>query len=140
MIESGKHALQAVLAVFAVQRTPEWFSTATPSRAGDRARRASAAPACRSAGFLFPGRAAGGHPELLAQTGTTGRQFAQLLIRSHQEMSQNDFPELERAAENVGGRRFPLDVEDLMELSRRHGLEVRWQATDILFEPGDGVM
>ena len=38
-------------------------------------------------------------PELLAQTGTSGRQFAHLLIRSHQEMSQNDFPDLERAAD-----------------------------------------
>ena len=49
-------------------------------------------------------------PELLAQTGTTGRQFAHLLIRSHQEMSRNDFPDLERAAESVGERRFPLDA------------------------------
>ena len=31
-------------------------------------------------------------PELLSQTGTSGRQFAHLLIRSHQEMSRNDFP------------------------------------------------
>ena len=28
-------------------------------------------------------------PELLAQTGTTGRQFAHLLIRAHQEANQN---------------------------------------------------
>ncbi len=41
-------------------------------------------------------------PELLAQTGTSGRQFAHLLIRSHQEMSRNDFPDLERAADGVG--------------------------------------
>ena len=37
-------------------------------------------------------------PELLAQTGTTGRQFAHLLIRAHQETHQNRFPDLERAA------------------------------------------
>jgi transcriptional regulator with XRE-family HTH domain len=65
-------------------------------------------------------------PELLAQTGTTGRQFAHLLIRSHQEMSRNDFPDLERAAESVGERRFPLDVQDLMKLCKRHGLTLRW--------------
>src|SRR5262249_59002361 len=64
--------------------------------------------------------------ELLAQTGTTGRQFAHLLIRSHQEMSRNDFPDLERAADRIGERRFPLSVEDLMRLARRHGLEIRW--------------
>ena len=65
-------------------------------------------------------------PELLAQTGTSGRQFAHLLIRTHQEMSQNDFPELERAAESVGDRRFPLSVDDLLRLAKRHGLEIHW--------------
>ena len=53
-------------------------------------------------------------PELLAQTGTSGRQFAHLLIRSHQEMSRNDFPDLERTAESIGERRLPLTVEDLI--------------------------
>src|SRR5882672_4628437 len=65
-------------------------------------------------------------PELLAQTGTTGRQFAHLLIRSHQEMSRNDFPDLERAAENVGERKFPLDADDLMQRCKHHGLTLRW--------------
>ena len=37
-------------------------------------------------------------PELLSQTGTTGRQFAQLLIRVWQETHHNDFPDIERAA------------------------------------------
>ncbi len=31
-------------------------------------------------------------PELLAQTGTTGRQFAHLLIRAHQESNTIAFP------------------------------------------------
>src|SRR5437762_132098 len=44
-------------------------------------------------------------PELLAQTGTSGRQFANLLIRSHQEISHNDFPDLERAADRSEERR-----------------------------------
>ena len=65
-------------------------------------------------------------PELLAQTATTGRQFAHLLIRSHQEMSHNDFPDLERLAESVGERRFPLNADDLMRLCRHHGLAIRW--------------
>ena len=63
---------------------------------------------------------------MLAQTGTTGRQFAHLLIRSYQESSRNDFPDLERAADSVGERRFPLSVTDLTRLSKRHGLELRW--------------
>jgi len=48
------------------------------------------------------------------------------LIRSHQEMSRNDFPDLERTAESIGERRFPLMVEDLMRLAKHHGLELRW--------------
>ena len=41
-------------------------------------------------------------------------------------MSRNDFPDLERAADGVGERKFPLSVEDLQRLCRRHGLEIRW--------------
>ncbi len=65
-------------------------------------------------------------PELLSQTGTTGRQFAQLLIRSHQEMQQNRFPDLERAAEETGGKRFPVDEKDLLGLFKHHGLKISW--------------
>src|SRR5260370_5170771 len=41
-------------------------------------------------------------------------------------MSRNDFPDLERAADSVGERQFPLSVEDLLQLCKRHGLEIRW--------------
>ncbi len=36
------------------------------------------------------------------------------------------FPDLERAAESVGERRFPLDVDDMLKLCKRHGLSLRW--------------
>ncbi len=65
-------------------------------------------------------------PELLAQTGTTGRQFAHLLIRAHQESNQNRFPDLERAAESVGGKRFPLRVDDVFAIARQLGLTIKW--------------
>ena len=65
-------------------------------------------------------------PELLSQTGTTGRQFAHLLIRARQEASQNRFPDLERAAESVGSKAFPLRVDDLLALAKTVGLTVRW--------------
>jgi hypothetical protein len=41
-------------------------------------------------------------------------------------MSRNDFPELERAAESVGARKFPLGADDLLRLCRHHGLSLRW--------------
>jgi len=132
MIESGKRApshevLELLARVF--QRKPEWFlderddlASALPSVPNGGAARIPLEP-----GFLFSKSVLqAAIPELLAQTGTSGRQFAHLLIRTHQEMSRNDFPELERAAENVGERRFPLSVDDLQRLVKRHGLEIRW--------------
>jgi transcriptional regulator with XRE-family HTH domain len=132
MIESGKRTpspamLELLAGVF--QKAPAWFldesvalEPAGPAPAGGIAARVPLEPA-----FLFSRTLLQlAIPELLAQTGTSGRQFAHLLIRSHQEMSRNDFPDLERAADSVSERRFPLAVEDLMRLSRRHGLEIRW--------------
>jgi transcriptional regulator with XRE-family HTH domain len=132
MIESGKRTpsaelLELLAEVF--QRPPSWFldesaqfELPSPTAPGGAAVRVPLEPA-----FLFSKSLLQvAIPELLAQTGTTGRQFAHLLIRSHQEMSRNDFPDLERAADNVGERRFPLSVEDLTRLCRRHGLEIRW--------------
>ena len=133
MIESGKRspspALLELLAGGVPARAGSGSSTrarelepAAPTAAGGAATRVPLEPA-----FLFSKTLLqAAIPELLAQTGTTGRQFAHLLIRSHQEMSRNDFPDLERAADSVGERRFPLSVEDLMRLCRRHGLEIRW--------------
>ncbi len=65
-------------------------------------------------------------PELLSQTGTTGRQFAQLLIRVWQETRHNNFPDIERAAEECGGREMPLTLPSLMTICKRHGLHIRW--------------
>src|SRR5882757_3281326 len=132
MIESGKRApsqdlLELIAAVF--QRDSAWFldesadlEVSLPAAPSGGAARIPLEPA-----FLFSKDVLqAAIPELLAQTGTTGRQFAHLLIRSHQEMSRNDFPDLERAADNVGGRRFPLSGEDLRRLCKHHGLEIRW--------------
>ncbi|MDX3772510.1 DUF3612 domain-containing protein [Chromatiaceae bacterium AAb-1] len=65
-------------------------------------------------------------PELLSQTGTSGRQFAQLLIRAYQEHHQNHFPELERAAEDIGQKQMLLSVEELFAMAGRVGLKVEW--------------
>src|SRR5260370_10618493 len=65
-------------------------------------------------------------PELLSQTGTTGRQFAQLLIRVWQETRHNNFPDIERTAEECGGREMPLTLDALMAICKRHGLQVKW--------------
>ena len=132
MIESGKRApspavLELLGQVF--QRNVEWFlderedlDATLPTAPAAGAARIPLEPA-----FLFSKNVLqAAIPELLSQTGTSGRQFAHLLIRTHQEMSRNDFPELERVADNIGERRFPLSADDLLRLVKRHGLDVRW--------------
>ena len=65
-------------------------------------------------------------PELLTQTGTTGRQFAQLLIRVWQETRHNNFPDIERAAEECGKREMPLRLDALLAICKQHSLQIRW--------------
>lgn len=55
-----------------------------------------------------------------------GQQFARLLVRVWQENRQNDFPDIERAAEAAGGRRMPLSLDDVLEIVRAAGLAIRW--------------
>jgi transcriptional regulator with XRE-family HTH domain len=132
MIESGKRVpsprlLEMLASVF--QRDPDWFldENAEIGIEPQTEPRGGAKPVPLEPAFLFSRSVLqAAIPELLAQTGTSGRQFAHLLIRSHQEISRNDFPDLERAAESVGERRFPLHVEDLQRLCKRHGLQFRW--------------
>ncbi len=132
MIESGKRfpseqSLGLLAGVF--QRDPAWFfdDSAEIEPASGAQRSAGAAAIPLEPAFLFSKELLqSAIPELLAQTGTTGRQFAHLLIRSYQESSRNDFPDLERAAESVGKRQFPLSVADMTRLCKRHGLELRW--------------
>ncbi|MCC7258760.1 MAG: DUF3612 domain-containing protein [Gammaproteobacteria bacterium] len=131
MIETGQRIpsaglLELLATVF--QKEPRWFLDENPevevAPSGDRG---GAARIPLEPGFLFSRELLeAAIPELLSQTGTSGRQFAHLLIRSYQEKARNDFPDLERSAESVGERRFPLSVEDLLLLCRRHGLEIHW--------------
>jgi transcriptional regulator with XRE-family HTH domain len=132
MIESGKRVpSRDVLALLSslFQREPGWFLDGNPEiQAPFTQQRAGGATGIPlEPAFLFSkDLLQAAIPELLAQTGTTGRQFAHLLIRSHQEMSRNDFPDLERSAESVGERKFPLTADDLMRLCKHHGLTLRW--------------
>ncbi|HMG61028.1 MAG TPA: XRE family transcriptional regulator, partial [Burkholderiales bacterium] len=132
MIESGKRIpSEEVLGLLSslFQREPRWFLDGNPETeiTALKERAAGAAGVPLEPAFLFSkDLLQAAIPELLAQTGTTGRQFAHLLIRSHQEMSRNDFPDLERSAESVGGRRFPLGTDELMRLCKHHGLGLRW--------------
>ena len=132
MIENGKRVpserlLQIVAEIF--QKELSWFyDEALDSPAVDPARLESAVAGLPlEPSFLFSDvLLQTAIPELLAQTGTTGRQFAHLLIRAHQEARHNRFPDIERAAEQVGRKRFPLDVRDVQDIAKELGLKIRW--------------
>jgi len=132
MIESGKRVpSEGVLGLLSTlfQRDPGWFLDGNPEMEipASEQRAGGAAGVPLEPAFLFSKELLqAAIPELLSQTGTSGRQFAHLLIRSHQEISRNDFPDLERSAEGVGERRFPLGADDLMRLCKHHGLVLRW--------------
>lgn len=65
-------------------------------------------------------------PEMLSQTGISGRQFAHLLIRAHQEHHQNHFPDLERAAEQIGHKNLYLTSTDLLRIATEQAIDINW--------------
>ena len=132
MIENGKRMPSTqMLAMLAgiFSKEPRWFldeNTAVEAAPAQRERGGLEAMPLEPA-FLFSHQLLqSALPELLSQTGTTGRQFAQLLIRVWQETHHNDFPDIERAAESVGLREMPLSLERLQAICRQLGLQVRW--------------
>ncbi len=132
MVETGKRMpskdmLEMLAGIFS--KEPRWFLDENPEIEvpPQRRERGGLAAMPLEPAFLFSNELLqNALPELLSQTGTTGRQFAQLLIRVWQETHHNDFPDIEKAAEQAGQRRMPLTLEDVMEICRRHGLTVRW--------------
>ena len=143
MIENGKRVpsekmVRVVADIF--QKDPSWFyDESLEDDAIDPAPKSSAVEGMPlEPGFLFSEKLLQlAIPELLAQTGTTGRQFAHLLIRAHQESNQNRFPDLERAAETIGGKQFPLHVDDLFAMTRMLDLRIKWFDSDSFKDKGD---
>jgi len=131
MIENGKRVpSERLLAIVAeiFQKDVNWFfDESLDDTAIDTAPEAPVSGMPLEPGFLFSESLLQlAIPELLSQTGTTGRQFAHLLIRAHQESNQNRFPDIERAAESVGHKEFPMSVERVFDIAKRLGLRIQW--------------
>ena len=131
MIENGKRVpserlLEIIADIF--QKDTHWFfDESLDEEAIDMAPSAAVSGMPLEPGFLFSESLLQlAIPELLAQTGTTGRQFAHLLIRAHQEQNHNRFPDIERAAERVGKKHFPMRVDDVFEIAQNLGLKIEW--------------
>ena len=65
-------------------------------------------------------------PTLLAQSGISGRQFAHILIRAYQEKNYNQFPDIERTADEIGKRKFPIRDNDILKIAKKVGLKIKW--------------
>ena len=133
MLETGKRTpspqvLTMIAGVFG--KSPAWFLDGTVDAPSTAATSTFDDTAFEPAFLFSPAMLRHALPELLVQTGTSGQNFAQLLIRVWQETQQNDFPEIERAAEAAGGRQMPLSLEALTGICARHGLDIRWVDDD----------
>ena len=76
-------------------------------------------------------------PGLLSETATSGRQFAHILIRSYQEKNQNQFSYIEREAEMIGHKKFPLSLDDILNLYKKHNLNIKWFKKDTFITKHD---
>ena len=148
MIERGKRfpsaqMLEVIATIF--QKDLEWFldgkqdeQDITPQKGN----RGGITGMPLEPGFLFSNENLQiAIPEMLSQTGTTGREFAHLLIRAHQEHNQNHFPDLERAAEQIGGKKLPITDDDLISIVDQMGMKIKWfdiLPNQILVEMGVG--
>lgn len=133
MIERGKRRPSAkMLSVIAevFQKDLSWFLDNVPDELAivpDKGNRGGMRGMSLEPGFLFSQDILqNAIPEMLSQTGVSGRQFAHLLIRAHQENNQNHFPELERAAESVGHKQMPISLDALMDICTTMGLKIKW--------------
>ncbi len=132
MVETGKRVpsarmLELLAGIFS--KEPRWFldENTELEAAPDRPSRGGLEAMPLEPAFLFSHELLqNALPELLSQTGTTGRQFAQLLIRVWQETRHNDFPDIERAAEEAGQRQLPLRLEALLAICKTHALQIKW--------------
>jgi len=133
MIERGKrHPSAKMLLVIAevFQKDVNWFLDNVPDETAivpDKGNRGGMKGMSLEPGFLFTKDILqNAIPEMLSQSGVSGRQFAHLLIRAHQENNQNHFPELERAAESVGQKQMPLSLRALKEICQDMGMQIKW--------------
>ena len=142
MIENGKRVpserLIEIIAEIFQKDTAWFFDESLDDEAIDTAPMAAVSGMPLEPGFLFSESLLQlAIPEMLAQTGTTGRQFAHLLIRAHQERNQNRFPDIERAADRIGGKHFPMRVDDVFAVAKKLGLEIHWFDNSAFTEKGD---
>ncbi|MGH1427272.1 MAG: DUF3612 domain-containing protein [Arenicella sp.] len=132
MIENGKRVpsekmLEVIADVF--QKDLSWFLDESPDKEAiiDSNPKGGIDGVALEPGFLFSkDHLQSALPEMLSQTGTSGQQFGHLLIRAHQEHHHNNFPDLEKAAEEVGKKVMPLSENDIYQIVKKMGMTIKW--------------
>ena len=56
----------------------------------------------------------------------SGRQLAHILIRAYQEQNYNQFPDIERTANEIGKKKLPLRESDILSIVKKNGLKIKW--------------
>jgi len=64
-------------------------------------------------------------PTLLSQTGTSGRQFAHLLIRAYQEKNRNQFHNIEKMADSIGKKIFPITLNEIKNICKKLDIKIK---------------
>jgi transcriptional regulator with XRE-family HTH domain len=113
MIENGKRVpserLLEIIAEIFQKETSWFFDESLDDNVIDTAPAAAVSGMPLEPGFLFSESLLQlAIPELLAQTGTTGRQFAHLLIRA------------------IGKKQFPIHLDDMFGIAGELGLTIHW--------------
>ena len=59
------------------------------------------------------------------------------MIRSYQEKNYNQFNYIEKEAETIGKKRFPLSTNDILSLYKKNNLKIKWFNKDTFHTKGD---
>ena len=132
MIENGKRVpseqmLEVISNVF--QKDLNWFLDESPEKEAliDKKIKGGIDGVALEPSFLFSKEhLQSALPEMLSQTGTSGQQFGHLLIRAHQEHHHNNFPDLEKAAEDIGKKIMPISEAEILNLVKKMGMKIKW--------------
>lgn len=110
------------------QKDPKWFlDNATDKKTRKELSKYSFEDIDFEPNFLFSKKLIkSAIPTILSQANMSGRQLAHILIRAYQEKNYNQFPDIERTANEIGKKKLPLRKSDLLSIIKKNGLKIKW--------------
>ena len=110
------------------QKDPKWFlDNATDRKTRKELSKYSFEDIDFEPNFLFSKKLIkSAIPTILSQANMSGRQLAHILIRAYQEQNYNQFPDIERTANEIGKKKLPLRESDILSIVKKNGLKIKW--------------